>query len=209
MIEFIEPLLSSPWAYAIILGIAALDALVPAVPSEATVITAGVLAGVGDLSLLGIIGAGAAGAFIGDTTSYGTGRLLSGPVNRWLQRSSRRQRESARAAGLLERRGPLLIVSGRFIPGGRTAATLTSGVVRYRFKRFLLWAAMAAGLWASYAGLAGYLGGRVFADQPLIALGGAFAVAAGLVAIVVAAGRIRRYGYPYGGRRHCVPPSSA
>lgn len=207
MIETLEPFLASPWAYVVILGIAALDAVVPAVPSEATMISAGVLAGVGELSLVAVVFAGAAGAFAGDTLSYGGGRLMSGRVDAWLQRGTRRRRESARAARVLARRGALVIVSARFVPGGRTAATLTAGIVGFGFRRFALWAATAAALWATYGALVGYLGGRVFADRPLLALGGAFAFAAAVVALGVALGRLRAYGYPYGGGRRVVPPS--
>jgi membrane protein DedA with SNARE-associated domain len=217
VIEFIEPFLTSPWAYALILGIAALDAVVPAVPSEATVISAGLLAGLGELNLAAVISAGAAGALLGDTASYGGGRLLRGRVGPWLQRTPRRRRESERAARLLERRGPLLIVAARFVPGGRTAATLTAGVVGYGFRRFAAWAAAAAGLWATFAGLAGFLGGRVFEEQPLLAFGLSFGVAGAVVVVAAAISRVRSraatrprtYGYPYGGCVPRVPPSTA
>lgn len=96
-IEVVESLLTSPWAYLLIFSIAALDGVVPVVPSEATVISAGVLAGTGDLSLVAIVSAGAAGALVGDTTAYGTGRLMSARVTRWMQRSVRGRRQSERA----------------------------------------------------------------------------------------------------------------
>jgi membrane-associated protein len=46
-----------------------------------------------------------------------------------------------------------------------------------RFAPFIL---VAAGLWATYGALVGYVGGRTFRDQPLYALLLAFAIA-GLV----------------------------
>jgi hypothetical protein len=67
---------ASPWTYAVILGIAALDALLPLVPSETAVISAGVLAGAGDLQLGLVIAAGAAGAYVGDSSAYWVGRRL-------------------------------------------------------------------------------------------------------------------------------------
>ena len=51
---------SSPWAYALVALVAALDALVPAVPSEATLIAAGALAGTGQLDVVLVVLAGAA-----------------------------------------------------------------------------------------------------------------------------------------------------
>jgi membrane-associated protein len=214
-IEIVESLLTSPWAYLLIFSIAALDGVVPVVPSEATVISAGVLAGTGELSLAAIVSAGAAGALVGDTTAYGTGRLMSSRVTRWLRRSARGRRQSERAARLLDSRGALVIIAARFVPGGRTAATFTAGVIRYRSRRFVAWAAVAGAVWASYAGLAGYLGGRVFEERPVLALAFAFGLAAGIVVAVEAIHRLRarrpsatrirashvvpEYGYPYGG----------
>lgn len=108
-----------------------------------------------------------------------------------------------------------MIIAARFVPGGRTAATFTAGVIRYRPRRFVAWATAAGALWASYAGLAGYLGGRVFEERPLLALALAFGLAAGLVVAAEAIHRLRArrpsgtqlrasgltpgYGYPYGG----------
>src|SRR5262245_52634996 len=69
---------ASGWAYAIIFVFAFLDALIPFVPSETAVITAGVVAASGDLSLALIIPAAAAGAFLGDNTGYFIGHRFGG-----------------------------------------------------------------------------------------------------------------------------------
>ena len=47
---------ASGWAYAVVFALAVLDAIVPVVPSETAVITAGVVASSGDLSLPLVIG---------------------------------------------------------------------------------------------------------------------------------------------------------
>src|SRR4029453_15852956 len=70
---------SSPWTYAVILAIAAIDALIPLVPSEATVIAAGVLAGAGELELGLVIAAGAAGAHTGGTAAHWLRRAPGSP----------------------------------------------------------------------------------------------------------------------------------
>ena len=184
MLSSLEALAGSPWAYALILAIAAVDAFFPVVPSEATVVTAGVFAAVGDLSLALVIAAGAGGALAGDTASYGGGRLLSGRIGPWLERTPKRQRRTDRARRLLHRRGAFVVLGARFVPGGRTAVTLTAGAIRFRFLRFGAYAIVAATLWATYAGLAGYVGGQAFAEQPLLAVGAALAGVA-LVALLV------------------------
>ena len=184
VLDSLDALSGSPWAYALILAVAAVDAFLPVVPSEATVVTAGVFAAVGDLSLALVIAAGASGALAGDTTSYAGGRLLSGRIGPWLERTPARQRRTDRARRLLDRRGAFVVLGARFVPGGRTAVTLTAGAIRFRFLRFGAYAVVAATLWATYAGLAGYVGGHAFADRPLLAVGAALGGVA-LVALLV------------------------
>jgi membrane-associated protein len=185
---------ASPWTYAVILAVAALDALVPLVPSEATVISAGVLAGAGDLNVALVIAAGAAGAYTGDTSAYWLGRRLDSRVTRRLFRGARGAQRRMWAEGLLERHGGPVIFGARFVPGGRTATTVTAGLLKMRWERFAAYAAVAGVVWASYAALLGYLGGRAFKDNPLWGLIAGFAVATAtfLVVEAIRRGRARR-----------------
>jgi membrane-associated protein len=189
--QFLFDLLSSPWAYAIVLGIAALDAVFPAVPSESLAITAGVLSGVGKLHLAPSIAAAAIGAFLGDSTSYVLGRTLGVRARERLFRGERSQRALGWAERTLDERGGYLIVVARFVPGGRTATTFTAGMVHFPAPRFVGFAAIAAVAWASYAVLLGYLGGRVFEQNPLLALGVALGIAFAITAVVEAVRRFR------------------
>jgi membrane protein DedA with SNARE-associated domain len=175
---------ASGWAYGIVFVLAFLDSIVPVVPSETAVITAGVVAAAGDLQLAPILLAAAAGAFLGDNVAYLIGRTVGDPVvDRFFSGDKARKRIEW-AHGQLEERGGVLIVVARFIPGGRTAVTLTAGLVHYPWRRFVVFDAAAAVIWASYAGLLGYFGGKTFEDQPwkglLVALACGFAFA-GLV----------------------------
>jgi membrane-associated protein len=188
---FLDLVSASPWTYAVILGVAALDALVPVVPSEATVISAGVLAGAGGLDLGLVIAAAAAGAYIGDSSAYWLGRRLDSRVERRLFPGIKGARRRARAERTLARHGGPLIVGARFVPGGRTATTVTAGVLRMRWVRFAMFAAVAAIGWASYSALLGYLGGRAFEDNPLWGLLLGFGVAAATFVAVESARRIR------------------
>ena len=83
------------------------------------------------------------------------------------------------------------MLGARFVPGGRTAVTLTAGAIRFRFLRFGVYAVVAAALWATYAGLVGYLGGRAFAEQPLVAVGAALGGVALVALLVEAVRRLR------------------
>jgi len=183
---------SSPWTYGAILAVAAFDALVPLVPSEATVISAGVLAGAGDLELALVVAAGAAGAYVGDSSAYWLGRRLGGRLERGIFRGEKAAERRAWAERTLEQHGGPLIFGARFVPGGRTATTVTAGLVRMRWTRFAAFAAGAAIAWASYAGLVGYLGGRAFEERPLLGLALGFGIAAGVYVVVEGARRARR-----------------
>ena len=158
------------------------DALIPIVPSETAVITAGVVAGAGDLSLWLIIPAAASGAFLGDNTAYFIGRRFGGrAVARFFPGEKARRRIDWAEAQLDERGGELIVVA-RFIPGGRTAVTLSAGLLGYPWRRFAPFDALAAFIWASYAALLGYYGGRTFESfwGLAVALATAFAVAAAI-----------------------------
>jgi membrane protein DedA with SNARE-associated domain len=75
-----------------------------------------------------------------------------------------------------------VIILCRFIPGGRTAVTLTCGLIGYNRRSFMLATAVAAMIWACYAFFIGRLGGHVFERKPwaglLLALGVVLAVSA-------------------------------
>jgi membrane-associated protein len=182
---------ASPWTYAVILAVAALDAVLPLVPSEATVISAGVLAGAGDLQLGFVIMAAAAGAFAGDSGAYLIGRRFDKRLGRRLFRGAKGARRRGWAENALARYGGQLIFGARFVPGGRTATTVTAGLLRMLWLRFSAFAGAAAIAWASYAALLGYLGGRAFEDNPLWGLLVGFGVAAATFLVIDVWRRVR------------------
>jgi membrane protein DedA with SNARE-associated domain len=151
-----------------------------------------VLAGAGELSLGLVLAAAAAGAFLGDNSSYGLGRTAGQRLTRPLFRGSKGRARRRWAERTRATRGGSLIVAARFVPGGRTAATLTAGVTRMRWARFLRFAGLAAVLWASFAAGLGYLGGRAFEDQPWLGLASALVVAAAITVGVELARRLPR-----------------
>jgi membrane-associated protein len=172
---------ASGWAYFVVFLFAALDVLVPIVPSETAVITAGVVASTGDLSLPFVVVAAASGAAIGDNLAYLIGRrygsrLKDGPLKgeKWRNRIAWGERQ-------LTERGAELIAVGRFIPGGRTAVTLSAGTLRYPWPRFFVVDAAACVGWALFASLLGYIGGSAFEDAPwkglVLALAISFSIA--------------------------------
>jgi membrane-associated protein len=174
--SFTDYVSGSPWTYAFLFGVSALDVVFPVVPSETSVILAGVLAASGDLVLFAVILVAAGGAILGDNTAYWIGRTVGHRlVERFFQGERRKRIDWAEAQ--IEERGGYLILVGRFIPGGRTAVTLACGLLEMRWRRFIAFDVVAGLMWASYAALLGYFGGRAFEESPLKGFLVAFAVA--------------------------------
>lgn len=165
------------WAYLILFMFAALDAILPIVPSEASLITAGSVAANGGLEIPLVIAVAAAGAFLGDNTGYLLGRYFGERAQRRFFSGDKGQRRVKWAETQLEERGGELIVVGRFIPGGRTLVALTAGSVGFPWRRFATFDVIAALVWALYAGLLGYAGGHAFEDHPWAGLLLAFGIA--------------------------------
>jgi membrane-associated protein len=191
----IDLLTGSMWTYPLLFAICAGDAVIPALPSETAMIVCGIQAARGQLSLEAVIAVGAAGAFVGDNTSYALGRWLGQPV---VQRFFSGERARARldwAKRFLKERGSYVLIVARFIPGGRTATTFTSGLVKLHWAtQFMPFILIAAVLWATYGALLGYLGGRLFRDQPLLALLIAFGFAAAVAGSVELGRWLRKRG---------------
>ena len=120
----------SPWTYAWLFVVSALDAILPFVPSETSVITAGVLAADGDLILWLVILTAALGAILGDNVSYWIGRTAGHRVVLRLLGEKRHAKFMEMEHSLAERGGYLIIV-GRFIPGGRIAVTFGAGTLEF------------------------------------------------------------------------------
>lgn len=184
---------ASVWAYAVVLVFALVDAVIPAVPSETAAITGGVIAAAGDLSLSLVIAAAATGAFAGDNVAYGIGGRWGERVKERFFDGERARRRVDWARRQLDRRGGQLIAVARFVPGGRTAVTLTAGLTRFRWGLFAVFDVVAALVWAAYASLLGYFGGRAFEHEAWKALLLAFGIALAVTAAIEAVRWIRRF----------------
>jgi len=182
----------SPISYLIAIIVPALDAVFPVLPSETAVIALGVAtAGSADPRIALLVACAAAGAFLGDNLCYLLGRRFGPAVERRFFASEKGARRRQWAERSLQRFGTQLIIVCRFIPGGRTAVTLSCGLVGYSRRRFVAATAVAAVIWACYAFFIGRLGGKAFEDRPWIGLGVAFAITVAVSAVIEAIRRIR------------------
>jgi membrane protein DedA with SNARE-associated domain len=136
----------------------------------------------------------AAGAFLGDHVSYALGRGAGGRLLDRFEPGTKRHKMTRWARTALEERGGLVLIVARYVPGGRTAVTLTMGAVRYPLRNFSLFAALAAVSWGLYCSMVGYLGGKAFEDNPLkgVALGVGLALGLTLIVEVVRHQRHKR-----------------
>jgi membrane-associated protein len=160
-----------------VLAASGLDVLIPLIPSETIVIAAGVLAAQGDLLIWVLVPAVALGAFLGDNLCYWLGRKIGDPVADRLFDDEKGQARLQWAEEALRRRGAILIGVGRFIPGGRTVTTFAAGTLEMPYRQFLTADAFAAGIWALYVSMLGYLGGETFQDSLWLPLASSFALA--------------------------------
>ncbi|MCG5219000.1 DedA family protein [Streptosporangium sp. KLBMP 9127] len=182
IIDLLHQVMTSPWVYLALFTVALIDGFFPVVPSETSVITAGVFAATGDPNVFAVIAVAALGAFAGDHVSYLIGRTGGARVRARLKPGTARHKAFSWAERALAERGGLVLVVARYIPGGRTATTITMGAVGYPLRSFSIFDSLAAGSWAIYSVMIGYLGGLAFEQDPikglLLGLGIAFTITA-------------------------------
>lgn len=180
IVAAVDALARTPWVYLVLFAVAALDSFLPLIPSETVVIVLGAwAAATGEPNLALLILMSALGAFAGDHIAYAIGRRAGDRILRRLGPRSRTRRLNDRIGRLLERRGGLALVAARYIPGGRTATTLTTGATGFPRRLFTRYVAIAAVSWGIYAAGLGFLGGAAFQEQPVkgVALGLLLAIA--------------------------------
>lgn len=179
---YLEGIMTSPWIYVAVFTIAFLDGFFPVVPGETSVIASGTAAAAfasPDITLIILVAA--IGAFAGDHVSYCIGRF---GISRIAKPGTKRQAAFEWARNALNERGGLVLVIARYIPGGRTAVTITCGAVHYPLRRFMFFDGIAALSWGIYSAMIGYFAGMIFEERPLLALLLGFGVAMSIAGIV-------------------------
>lgn len=189
--ELLRGSLGSPWLWVLVFAVSGLDALLPFMPSETTVVTVAVLLGPdpAQLTLLALVAAG--GAWAGDCLGYFVGRTAGPRAVERLQRGENGRRRYEWARDQVHRNGGLLIVAARYLPGGRVASALANGSLGYPPGRFLLMDGAGAAIWAVYSVLIGLAGGVTYADEPAKGLMLSFGLGLGLVLAIEAGRRLR------------------
>ena len=130
-------------------------------PGDSLLITAGLVAAEGILSLPVVVLVCTTAAIVGDSTGYWIGsrfgtRLFNRPKSRWFDPA---HVEKARA--YFDRYGPRTLVVARFVPIVRTFAPTVAGVARMDYRTFLLWNVIGGVLWGAGVPVAGYYLGQL------------------------------------------------
>jgi membrane protein DedA with SNARE-associated domain len=189
--ELLRGTLGSPWLWVIVFLVAGLDALLPFMPSETTVITVAVLIGTDlpQLALLALVTA--IGAWVGDCLGYTVGAAAGPHALARLQRGPNGIRRYEWAKIQVRRNAVLLILAARYLPGGRVASGLANGSMGYPPRKFVLLDAVGASIWAVYSVLIGLVGGATFTDEPEKGLLLSFAIGLLLVGAIETGRRVR------------------
>jgi len=165
---------------------------------ETAVVTGGLLAHEGLLSLPGAAACAVLGSFAADQLFFAAGRRFR---NRPLVQRVMRRPTFARALRLLERRPVGFILAFRFVYGFRTVSPVAIGTSRVPLSTFLPLNLVAATIWGLFFTGVGYLFGNGLAEllgrlKPSRAdlgwAGVAVLTAAGVTALAVAAWRWRK-----------------
>lgn len=164
----------SPWVFVVVFCFAAIDALIPIIPSESVVVAlAAISVNANHPAPWWLALAAGLGALLGDNLTYRLGRGIGLDRFGWM-RSPRMTRAFAAARHELDKRSALLILTARYVPVGRVAVNLTAGATRFPYRRYLPLAIAAASSWALYSVFIGRVAGRWVEQNPL--LGSAIAV---------------------------------
>ena len=130
-------------------------------PGDSLLVTAGILAAAGTLSLPLVIAVSVAAAIIGDSVGYELGarvgpRLFCRPKSRLFN-----PKNVERAQTYFDRYGARTLVLARFIPVVRTFAPPVAGVAKMPYRRFLTFNALGGLLWGAGVPTAAYFLGQL------------------------------------------------
>ena len=138
-----------------------LETLFPPIPSEVIMPVAGVTAASGRLELSLVILSGTAGAMLGNIFWYLAARALGierlKPLiarhGQWLTLN---WREVERCHGWMERHGVAFVLIGRLVPTIRSLVSIPAGLLKMRFRNFLIASTLGTFAWTALLAGAGF-----------------------------------------------------
>lgn len=144
IIEFLSAL-SGFHAYSLILGVLFICGMGVPIPEDITLITAGLLAGQGKISLTGAMIVGFVGVLIGDTILFLVGQKYGRGVFSWpVFNKIFTEARIVKAELQIMTHAKKICFTARFMPGLRAPIFLTAGIMKVPFRTFLFQDGLAA-----------------------------------------------------------------
>lgn len=132
-------------AYFIILGVLFLCGLGLPIPEDITLVSAGYLAGIGQISFIGANVVCLVGVLIGDVILFSIGRKFGYSVLSWpIFKRVFSQKRIDKAFERARKRAKIICFIARFMPGLRACIYLSCGIVGVPFRVFILQDSLAA-----------------------------------------------------------------
>jgi membrane-associated protein len=151
------------WTYLLLFTIVFCETglvVTPFLPGDSLLVAAGAFAGLGSLSLWGLLALLTLAAVLGDTVNYWVGHFL-GPRLLAMQRFRLVKPEHlAYTHEFYERYGGKTIIIARFVPIVRTLAPFVAGLGRMSYRRFMSYNVVGGVAWVAICTFAGYFLGR-------------------------------------------------
>lgn len=186
ILQSVAPIING-YGYFAVGGILLLEDFGLPVPGETVLLAAAIYAGTGRLNVYALLVVGILGAVIGDSIGFAIGHYGG---ERLLQRYGRYVFLSAKRLdkvhNFFNRYGSAVVLVARFIDGLRQLNGIIAGTSDMQWRRFIVFNAIGAILWAGTWVSLGYLAGnRIISIYRVITEFGLYALELVIIAIVV------------------------
>ena len=146
-----------------------LETIFPPIPSEVIMPVAGVAAGQGRLAFGWVVASGTAGAMLGNIVWYLAARALGIQrlkpiVDRWGRWLTVSWPELERAERWFRVNGTLFVFLGRMLPTVRSLVSVPAGLLKMRFRNFMIASTIGTAGWTALLAGAGYKLGENYRD---------------------------------------------
>ena len=133
------------------------ETVFPPIPSEAILPFAGYLVEQGEFRFVTVVITATVGSVVGSVLLYEAARHGGRPfVNRFLRVGHLDPERLAQAELWFARRGPWVVLFGRFVPGVRSLVALPAGLLRMPRWEYLLFTLIGSAIWNTALVAAGY-----------------------------------------------------
>jgi len=169
-----------------------LETVFPPIPSEVIMSIAGVTAGQGKLSLGWVIVAGTGGAMLGNILWYLAARALGISrlkpiIHRWGRWITMSWAEVQRAERWFATHGTFFVFLGRMLPTVRSLVSIPAGLLKMRFRTFLIASTIGTAGWTAMLAYAGFKLGESYTDIDVL-----LGPASNAILVVLAGGYLYR-----------------